>query len=1005
MVDNACYYDFSKELPIEWEVIFQDEKTFHLKADFQHPGGKKLLLAAENGILMDEKSRPLRILEFILNGEALDFSNRASSAYIGKSIIRRGLEIELKQGLNHIEARGENPFPDFIQAIRTSLAEPFSKVEAAPSLHFKIPSPEYPDFAGCTGEPVLAGYMPGTGCTVTPGRFGFSKGDGYLDYAMPTLGNFDKMYVCGHPKYHKPFRWNYSTLPEGAARHGSYLPANHGIEDDEIRINHLSCSWKADFGGIGFRCTGSLASPGVITERSDGKMRLGDLEFAGNYRYVMIPRKDNSLEISTLAEVEDWSMGKNFLLLFGTTEFPDLPLLLVFTKQPENVKPVFQPETGRLSAIEFGNCPLLISGTPFGMESFDPIRPDDRDFLLKAAERCLFWSRAFLAFPVRCKEYYKNDPKVRRTSIVQKFSYRYILDDWNTVPLELAPLPPVLSLCGIAEETGEITDFHFPTKHGWLRGSVGKTSAYTLPWMPTARKFPLRSTDRGTELEELLKTGLQSYFDFVGSFPETTQSYPYAGAVLEPFAWTASLFNFLDPEVREKLTGILKRRLRILCDSESVYDYPAIQHGYLMKKMPDDRGMLEYYRNPELPHLKLWNWYKRVEPFTGTEYNICYLNVGFFSSRKILTGSREEILSLNFPLVENDWGLGLMFYYIYLACLASGDYEPVRENWELLNSAFSFFSKMHDWACMGTGYSEKAILWVEGANYGAFTSYINLAEAVGDRKAWEFGQYLAAKQQALRHAVLRSTQHYYCKMYGVEPWHITKFMEEESNPAWQHMGVPEQLDDLRYRDEGVYNLTTEGLYPEAFESFRKFQRAEYGTLMQKLRESLRRRPVNETSNWCQVQETASLLISMALDPDVTSDELRKEIEFARQQKSLLTQWRGIHIFSRRLPEKYFETQLLAWDDMKHHPAWLEHWQNVKIDSATLRDNIAEIVFEAGPGAKIRLGCRMEPVQILLNGSETSGKYDSGVLEIEPGHSGRLQLFFETGAKPIKEFEK
>ena len=60
MVDNACYYDFSKEQPIEWEVISQDEKTFRLKAEFQHQGGKKLLLAAEHGILMDEKNRPLQ---------------------------------------------------------------------------------------------------------------------------------------------------------------------------------------------------------------------------------------------------------------------------------------------------------------------------------------------------------------------------------------------------------------------------------------------------------------------------------------------------------------------------------------------------------------------------------------------------------------------------------------------------------------------------------------------------------------------------------------------------------------------------------------------------------------------------------------------------------------------------------------------------------------------------------------------------------------------------------
>ena len=996
MLDEVYYYDFSREQPIDWEVLSRDENKFSVKAEIQHDAGKKLLLAEER--IRDFTLKLPRIREFILNGERLDFGKRASSAYIGKGFIRRGMEIELKQGLNTLEAEGEYPNDELLALIKTTLAEPLSPVRESEPVHTVIPCPDYPEYAPEGNEPDLTGYTPGIGCRETPGRFGFAKGSGFLDYGMPVLGSFDKMYLCGHPEYHKPFRWSYSTLPKGAPRHGSWRPADHGIEGDTIRINHLSCFWCADLDGIEFSCTGSLASPGVITERSDGRMRIGDLEFAGNYQYMMIPRKDGTLEISTLKDVRALTMGKNFLLLFGCTEFPDLPLLLVFQKQPRNMRLEFRPDSGRLSAIEFENCPLLISATPFGFESFKPIRPDDADFLRKAAERCLFWSRALLAFPVRCEEYFRNDLERKQASIIQKFRYRVIRDEWNTVPLELAPLPPVLSISGLYDTQKEM-DFHFPTKHGHLTGRIGNTSSYVLPWMPTARKFPLCSEGRGSEWKALLKKGFRSYFDFVTSFPESTQSYPYAGAVLEPFAWTATLFNFLDDADREKLSELLQQRLRIVCDPESRYKYPVIDWGYMMKTMPDDQDVLAYYRRPEMNHLVLWNWYERVEPFTKTSYRICYLNVNNFTWKRISEGSREEVRSLNQPMIENDWGLGLTFYYVYLACLISGDFSTVRKSWSLLNDAFSYFSKMHDWACMGTGYSENGILWVEGANYGAFTSYINLAEAIGDRTSWEYGQYLAAKQQALRHGIFRGAQHYFCKLYGVEPWHILKIMEDEASPYPQHMGVPDIMDDLRLRPGGVYNLTTEGLYPELFAGLKEFQKEDYGILLKKLKESIRRKPDCAKTDWTRIQEAASLLICMALDPDFSSEELRDEIDFLRRHGRLFTKWRGIHIFSRRLPENYFEAQLLAWDDMKHHPIWLEYWQNVKILSAEWRDHAAELVFEAKTGAKIRFGCRMRPVQLLLNGAETAGKFDAGILELEPETSGNLRIIFD--GKPEK----
>ena len=74
---------------------------------------------------------------------------------------------------------------------------------------------------------------------------------------------------------------------------------------------------------------------------------------------------------------------------------------------------------------------------------------------------------------------------------------------------------------------------------------------------------------------------------------------------------------------------------------------------------------------------------------------------------------------------------------------------------------------MHDWACMGTGYSDNAILWAEGANYGAFTGYVNMAEAVGDEYEKNRAIYFAAKQMALRMAIIRISIHYYNNIFTV----------------------------------------------------------------------------------------------------------------------------------------------------------------------------------------------------------------------------------------------
>jgi len=52
------------------------------------------------------------------------------------------------------------------------------------------------------GEPDLSAYTAGTGKKFRSfGRFGFTKGDGVLDYSMPSFGIIPRPFISGHPHY------------------------------------------------------------------------------------------------------------------------------------------------------------------------------------------------------------------------------------------------------------------------------------------------------------------------------------------------------------------------------------------------------------------------------------------------------------------------------------------------------------------------------------------------------------------------------------------------------------------------------------------------------------------------------------------------------------------------------------------------------------------------------------------------------------------------------------
>ena len=977
--DHKFYYNFSTELPLsDWNVVKSAADSITLAAVTDLPAGAYVLLYPA-----DDQRFPA-LLSVTVNGEPLAVRKR-EAVYIHSLYPRYGIEITLSEGKNTISAvlsaepaAEPDKLPFFLQKDE---ADP-APYHAEPKLHH-IPAQDY---AAAGGALSLDGFTEGVGRSPTVGRFGYLKGDGLLDCAMPALGMVDKMFLCGQPKYQKPYRWSYTLLPEDMPLHGSLAPFDTGIGDDDISINHLSASWAAVHQGRRFACTYSLASPAILTEREDGCMRLGGLRYAGSYRSVLIPRADG-VEECDLDTADIAGMAENWILLFNSSEFPDVPLMLVFDRNPASMT-VTRDGHGRLRSIDFTGTPLMFSLTPFGIERFAPSAMPVPD----AVRRARFWSRAVLAYPVRHKEYFRLDEAHKEVTIRQSFEYRTIRDAWGTQPLETAPFPPPTSICGTAQ-MGSCTDFEFPTKYGHLRGKLGSWSEYTIPMMPTERRFPLRS--EGSKIPDLLADGMEKYRALVSAFSDEVKSYPYAGALLEPFALTSTMSLFMSDDDRAFLRDTLSQRLEACLNPDHDSDYVVINWGEMMRTNPEHDEVRRIYEDPARPRLRLRNWFTRIEPFTGQSFNICYLNVGMFSSGTIKTASPEEIRSLKLPLIENDWGVGLTFYYLYLASLAAGTFEPVRRHWQLLRSVYYYFELMHDFACMGTGYSDNAITWVEGANYGAFTSYIKMAEAVGDRDARDFGIYNAAKQFALRLAVIHASVDYFPRYFDVNPWYVAKFFHEELSPAHAFQNYP-NLSHRDVRSDAVYNFTTEGLYPEAYAGLRQYGGALYDDLTLRLEEALLDGLTNSGFRWGLVQQFTALLIDRAHNPASSVQRFHELIEEGISRELLIREWRGIHIFSRALPKNYFLAQLLAWMEMREHKAWLTFWEETCIERAVFADNRACISFTySGVGEmRIVLGVTEPPQKILLNGCEISGiTPEPGLLELRPDCAGLLELIF------------
>jgi hypothetical protein len=298
---------------------------------------------------------------------------------------------------------------------------------------------------------------------------------------------------------------------------------------------------------------------------------------------------------------------------------------------------------------------------------------------------------------------------------------------------------------------------------------------------------------------------------------------------------------------------------------------------------------------------------------------------------------------------------------------------------------------------MGSAFCENGETRVEGCGYGAFTSFVNMATAIGKGESYARGRYISSKYTVLRLAIFKSSKTYFNRFFNHPPWYITKFFHDEANPAQGFQNVPE-LWNNKYRSQGVFNLTTEGLFIETFLMLHKFMPKELHYLRDLCLSTYKTGKYEAEMPWIAQQEQCSCLLAAIADDNFDKEQLLEEIEELDSRGTLIRQWRAMHSFSRLLPTNYFKCLLLALLENREHPVWVELWNNMQIITAEYDQHLKQAIinFKRYHDEKmfIQFGIRETPSQILLNDTEiTATSYKHSKLILNPTEPGVLRLLF------------
>ena len=834
----------------------------------------------------------------------------------------------LKKGENRLRMRIYNPIAETLPCDMTTrlldsrgnlVGETDPESTDLPVLaEFCQPLPPYTPIAPDGIEPDLTGYTPAAGVGFAScGRFGYAKGDGVLDYSMPAFGIVTRPFISGHPRYRRNWVWNFSLLPPGewetGVRHQTYhVPENETVECD---WTHTRWSRKLSDGTF-IAYDYSVLSAALLIETDRKELNLSRLDGIGTFRTVTLPLAAGAVTRGSKDGVfydvaTDGPLAQNWVLLSRSGQFPEVPLLLTLPASPERIL-----RTGDTVTISFAQpVQWAMLSFPYGIRLFDTQALTEQ-WYAEALPLCAAAHSRNLARPVACREYFKAD--TRQVQILDHYTYRHFTDSLHTPGTPAALLPPPAVLAG--EEVSQIVlddravPLDHPTKYGPLYGVPGSSFCrYTLPVPGYRYEFPFNCPE-ADKLADAMHEDFDGYLQFHREERKETRN-PGNYSFVFQYALPAKLFPVLKPEDLQRLKDAMETGLQIVSNPDFCYTGPGGR--------------------------KCCSWYKRTEPFTGVSYYSTYLQVADIFH--YANCDRETIENSDRPFIEVDWGNAMSLYGTYLAALITGRWDMIREHWQVFRKAFDYYLVTMDWACMTAAYSEIGITWNDGTNYGGYLGFLNMADILNMEEDRNLALYAYAKMTAMRMGLFVSTQNYFHRYFGVEPWYTAKHFHEETDASRAFLNYPDDILGNNYRGQALYNMTTEGHYTEAMQMYaaylpeetEKTLRAAEGAVTQagNTMTGATDLPILYHSNRVGIlghHETFTYLILSAMLGRFSRDTLKTMIREAADNNRISKEMLGHPVWSRRrVPANWTYATLMCQLDARSAPC-ITAWQDLEI---------------------------------------------------------------------------
>lgn len=566
-------------------------------------------------------------------------------------------------------------------------------------------------------------------------------------------------------------------------------PAELSVEN----VNWVSKTVKLDYGQLTYRITFGLSSPGVLIQSNDNVLTL---KIPGIRNSAFVLKSGISVKSGTdLYNAQaDGQLKENWILLWD--DKAEVPVIIVLKKKPDRIY------VSGDRVIVYSNSPFeqaVLAGI-YGVDTSQKELVVNGTLKTGTVNKCRFWSKALLAYPVKCTEYFwiEDDKKV---GIKNKFYYITITDEWGTKPLRLAPLPPLVSFAkdsGHPVETDDgITGYDFPTWYGPLRGHAGKDTVEYRLEIPPLRHRTYINTDGSEDFRNKLNSFISTSLKYWGGggdawalVPDPIwENSPMSKRNLDVYTWMGAFnspFNsimFLDDKTRSELLKAAEERIKI----------------------------------PFTKYRKLMPAEVRVEPYTNNVYMVSFWNC---------MGTPPD------KYWDMDEAASCPLQALYCYALYTGDWDTVKKGWKAVKNVAGFLEACNDWAYMASGCKEDGFMSsidMLNATYSGLLAYSKLAEQAGDDYICKKALYMAVK--ASIPSVMRLKFYDYAVKYNlnvVENASIAGF--SESGPAFH--GFPDRFNG--YVSMTYFDSARGGSYPELVNLYLLYAKEEAKAWLEKV---------------------------------------------------------------------------------------------------------------------------------------------------------------------------